>query len=91
MVVSCFVENIGFPSPDRLSTPSNMKRVVTDMTAVLVYWSSSRLVAVMESVGVSVLNFPLSYLRRHTLYRIPTVARDRLSTPIEQVGARWNV
>jgi SAM-dependent methyltransferase len=63
--------------------PSNIKHILTDFIAALVYFPLARLGLFIEKVGLSVHTVPLSYYRNHTFYTMRTDARDRFGTPLE--------
>ena len=63
--------------------PSHFKILVTSVIAALVYWPLARASLVIEHLGFSVNNVPLSYYRNSSFYTMLTDARDRFGTPLE--------
>jgi len=68
--------------------PSRPKQLVTDLSALIVYWPLSRLAALAEAARLHVASFPLSYYRHCSLYTLCTDARDRFGTPLAQCLTR---
>ena len=64
--------------------PSNLKLLVTDAIAVLVYFPMARVGLLVERVGLSVSAWPLSHYRHHSFYTMRTDSRDRFGTPLDQ-------
>lgn len=71
--------------------PSNLKNLVTDAIAILVYWPLARLCRCLERCGFLVHGIPLSYYRHHSFYTMRTDARDRLGTPLERRFSRFQI
>ena len=63
--------------------PPRLKSIVTDAIALLVYLPFGVLSRIMERLGFSPSNIPLSYYRNHSFYTMRTDARDRFGTPLE--------
>ncbi|MGB5686215.1 MAG: class I SAM-dependent methyltransferase [Candidatus Electrothrix sp.] len=64
--------------------PSELKQIVTDVIAVMVYWPLAKISLLLEWLGREVSSIPLSYYRNHSFYTMRTDARDRFGTPLEQ-------
>ena len=64
--------------------PNQLKELVTDFLALILYLPLARICRVLERSGVDVSGVPLSYYRDHTFYTMRTDARDRFGTPLEQ-------
>ena len=64
--------------------PSNLKHLVTDVLAALVYFPLARMSLLAERLGLEVTSIPLSYYRSHSFYTMRTDSRDRFGTPLEQ-------
>jgi SAM-dependent methyltransferase len=64
--------------------PSELKQIVTDVIAVMVYWPLAKISLLLERLGRKVSSIPLSYYRNHSFYTMRTDARDRFGTPLEQ-------
>ncbi len=63
--------------------PSRIKRVITDLIAIFVYFPLSRVALNLEKLGFSVEDFPLYFYRNRGLYTLRTDALDRFGTPLE--------
>ena len=64
--------------------PFRVKRVVTDVIAVFVYWPLARLARFLERRGRNPELLPLSIYRDLSFYTIRTDALDRFGTRLEQ-------
>ena len=64
--------------------PPEIKHLVTDILAVVVYYPLARLTLIAEQMGLAVASIPLSYYRNHSFYTMRTDARDRFGTPLEK-------
>lgn len=64
--------------------PPGIKRLTTDVIALLVYMPLAILSRMVELVGLNVNCIPLSYYRNHSFYTMRTDARDRFGTPLEK-------
>jgi SAM-dependent methyltransferase len=64
--------------------PARFKHVVTDVIALMVYLPLARLSRILEKLGCTVTEIPLSYYRKHSFYTMRTDACDRFGTPLEQ-------
>lgn len=71
--------------------PSGAKSLCTDTIAAFIYWPLARFSGLLERVGVSVGNLPLSYYRAHSFYTMRTDARDRFGTPLEKRFTRSEI
>jgi SAM-dependent methyltransferase len=67
------------------------KRALTEVIAATVYWPVARLCAVVERLGGSPDNLPLSWYRDKSLYIMRTNAFDRFATPLEQRFSRVQI
>jgi len=63
--------------------PAGIKRVITDIIAIFVYFPLSRIALTLEKLGFPVENFPLYYYRNRRFYTLRTDALDRFGTPLE--------
>jgi SAM-dependent methyltransferase len=63
--------------------PPSLKHLVTDAIALMVYLPLAVMSTIVECLGFSVGNIPLSYYRKHSFYTMRTDARDRFGTPLE--------
>jgi SAM-dependent methyltransferase len=66
------------------AAPFAVRRVVTDVLAVSVYWPLARAAGLGERLGFDVQSWPLSYYRRRRLYTMRTDALDRFGTALER-------
>jgi len=64
--------------------PSNIKGMLTDIIAVLVYFPLAKLSKSLEKLYLPVHFIPLSYYRNHSFYTMRTDSRDRFGTPLEK-------
>ena len=64
--------------------PSQIKNIVTDLIALIVYLPLAKLSRMIEFIGVSSYSIPLSYYRNHSFYTMRTDSRDRFGTPRER-------
>lgn len=64
--------------------PPDLKHVVTDAIAALVYWPLSRLARGLEKLDFNVGSWPMACYWDHSFYTLRTDARDRFGTPLEQ-------
>ena len=64
--------------------PPRGKQIATDILALLVYWPLARVALLLERLGISVSQLPLSYYRNHSWYTMRTDSRDRFGTPLER-------
>jgi SAM-dependent methyltransferase len=71
--------------------PFGLKKLVTDLIAVLVYLPLAKTAAVLEKAGLNVESFPLSVYRHHSFYTMRTDALDRFGTPLEQRFTRAQI
>jgi ubiquinone/menaquinone biosynthesis C-methylase UbiE len=65
-------------------TPFGLRKGITTLIALSVYWPLARTAAIGERMGVNVKNFPLAIYRRQCLYTMRTDALDRFGTRLEQ-------
>ncbi len=71
--------------------PFPIKRMVTDLIAVLVYWPMARAAKLAERLGADVSNVPLSYYRDAGFRTIRNDALDRFGTRLEQRFTRIEI
>lgn len=71
--------------------PFRMRRLVTDILAVGIYWPLARIALAGEALGADVRNFPLSYYRHASLYTMRTDTLDRFGTRLEQRFSRSQI
>lgn len=64
--------------------PFPLRRRVTDVIALTVYWPLSRTARLAQKAGVSVETMPLSAYRNSSIYTLRTDALDRFGTRLEQ-------
>jgi SAM-dependent methyltransferase len=67
------------------------RKLLSEIIAASVYWPLARSAAVAERLGADVSNWPLSWYRSGTFYRMRTDALDRFGTPLEQRFTREQV
>lgn len=71
--------------------PFFIRRRVTDIIAILIYWPLAKLAKLSEALGLSVSHFPLSAYRNCSLYTMRTDALDRFGTALEQRFSRQQI
>lgn len=71
--------------------PFRIRRAVTDVIAVAVYWPLARAARVAELAGRNPSNIPLSFYRRASLYTMRTDALDRFGTRLEHRFSRQQI
>jgi SAM-dependent methyltransferase len=64
--------------------PFPIKRLVTELLALVIYWPLARTARLVERVGGDVAAFPLSFYRQRSFYTMRTDALDRFGTVLEQ-------
>lgn len=73
------------------AVPNQMKHVVTDIIALMIYWPLARLAWCGEKLGFDTRNLPLYGYRDYGFYTMRTDARDRFGTPLEQRFTREEI
>jgi SAM-dependent methyltransferase len=71
--------------------PFVMKRMMTDLVAILVYFPLARISKLVQRIGGDPANLPLSIYRDHSLYTMRTDSLDRLGTRLEHRFTRKEV
>jgi ubiquinone/menaquinone biosynthesis C-methylase UbiE len=71
--------------------PFGLKKVVTDLIAVTVYFPLATVAGLLERFGLNVESFPLSVYRHHSFYTMRTDALDRFGTRLEQRFTRAQI
>lgn len=71
--------------------PFRVRKGVTDVIAVTVYWPLIRFASVSERLGADVSSFPLSAYRGNSFYTMRTDALDRFGTRLEQRFTRAQI
>jgi SAM-dependent methyltransferase len=71
--------------------PYWLKRALTEVIAIVVYWPVARFCAVVERLGGDPKGLPLSWYRDKSLYIMRTNAFDRFATPLEQRFTRARI
>lgn len=64
--------------------PFRLRRSLTDLIALTVYWPLARTARALEDAGRDVDAFPLAMYRRRSFYTMRTDALDRFGTALEQ-------
>jgi ubiquinone/menaquinone biosynthesis C-methylase UbiE len=64
--------------------PFGIKKVITDLIALLVYFPLARFAGLLEKGGFKTDSLPLSVYRVHSFYTMRTDALDRFGTRLEQ-------
>jgi SAM-dependent methyltransferase len=71
--------------------PFVMKRMMTDLVAILVYYPLARISKLVQRIGGDPANLPLSIYRDHSLYTMRTDSLDRLGTRLEHRFTRKEI
>ncbi|HYI40780.1 MAG TPA: class I SAM-dependent methyltransferase [Allosphingosinicella sp.] len=71
--------------------PFRLRKGVTDVMAVSIYWPLTRTARVAERLGANVSNFPLSAYRRASFYTMRTDSLDRFGTRLEHRFTRAEI
>ena len=71
--------------------PFGLKKVITDLIAVFVYFPLAKTAGLLEKIGLNVESFPLSVYRHHSFYTMRTDALDRFGTRLEQRFTRAQI
>lgn len=66
------------------SLPNNIKHVITDFIAAIVYFPMAKISFLLKKTGFDVSCIPLSQYRNMSFYTMRTDSRDRFGTPLEQ-------
>ena len=64
--------------------PFSIKRFITDLLAIFIYFPISRLALLIEKLGINSYFLPLSFYRNLPLYTLRTDSLDRFGTPLEK-------
>lgn len=64
--------------------PNNVKYILTQVIAAVIYWPLARIAKGLEKMGAKVDVIPLSAYRNNTFYTMRTDAFDRFATRLEQ-------
>ena len=64
--------------------PNEIKHLITDVLAMVIYWPLARIALFGEKLGLNTRNVPLYGYRHCGFYTMRTDARDRFGTPLEQ-------
>ncbi len=67
------------------------KQLITDLIALFIYLPLARMSKLIESLGLDVDSFPLSYYRNCSFFTMRTDSRDRFGTPLEQRFTRIQI
>jgi hypothetical protein len=68
-----------------------MKRTMTDLIAIFVYFPLARISKLVQKIGGDPANLPLSIYRDHSLYTMRTDSLDRLGTRLEHRFTRKEI
>jgi hypothetical protein len=71
--------------------PFPLRKAVTNVIAALVYYPLARLALLLERLGLTVDNIPLSAYRTCSFYTMRTDALDRFGTRLEQRFSRKQI
>lgn len=71
--------------------PAQLKHLLTDSLAVVVYYPLARFALLAERMGLEIGPIPLSAYRNRSFYTMRTDARDRFGTPLEKRFTREEI
>ena len=71
--------------------PHTLRYGVSQILAAVVYWPLARISFLLEKLGLSVANMPLSSYRQQSFYTMRTDALDRFGTQLEQRFTRKQI
>jgi ubiquinone/menaquinone biosynthesis C-methylase UbiE len=71
--------------------PAPVKQLVTDATALTIYWPLARMSLILHKVGLNTSAIPLQFYRNKSFYTMRTDSRDRFGTPLEQRFTREEI
>jgi ubiquinone/menaquinone biosynthesis C-methylase UbiE len=71
--------------------PFGAKKAATTAIAAIVYWPLAQCASLLEKIGASIGNFPLSEYRYRSFYSMRTDALDRFGTGLEQRFSRAEI
>lgn len=71
--------------------PHTLRYGVSQILAAVVYWPLARISYLLEKLGLSVANMPLSSYRQQSFYTMRTDALDRFGTQLEQRFTRKQI
>lgn len=72
-------------------TPFGLRKLITSVIAVLVYYPLARTALLLEKMGADVSAFPLSFYRNSSFYTMRTDALDRFGTRLEHRFTRAEI
>ena len=64
--------------------PFSLKRLLTDLLALLVYLPLARMAFLFNKLGINTSSFPLTFYKDLPFYSMRTDSLDRFGTPLEQ-------
>jgi SAM-dependent methyltransferase len=68
--------------------PSSLKRAISELVALTIYWPLARVAALVERLGLPSSHIPLESYRHRAFYVMRTDAYDRFCTRLEQRFSR---
>jgi len=71
--------------------PANLRLVISQLIAVVVYWPLARMAALMQRAGLPTASIPLEFYRDRSFYVMRTDAYDRFCTSLEKRFTRNQV
>ena len=71
--------------------PFSIKKHLTDLIAISVYWPLARMARLLSSRGRDVSSFPLSFYRNSSVYTMRTDSLDRFGTRLEHRFTRIEI
>jgi SAM-dependent methyltransferase len=71
--------------------PHTLRYGVSQILAAVIYWPLARISFLLEKLGLSVANMPLSSYRQQSFYTMRTDALDRFGTQLEQRFTRKQI
>jgi len=71
--------------------PFPLRRILTDVIALIIYWPLARSAGLLQRLGCDVSNMPLTTYRDLSFYTMRTDALDRFGTRLEQRFTRAEI
>lgn len=71
--------------------PFPLRRILTNIIALIIYWPLARLAWLLQRLGCDVSNVPLTAYRDRSFYTMRTDALDRFGTRLEQRFTRTEI
>ena len=64
--------------------PFSLKKIITDLIAIFVYWPLSKIAKIVNLLGLDDFSIPLSFYKNSSFYTMRTDSLDRFGTKLEK-------